>query len=106
MQDDKTQPVQAAFYEEAKLIQAAYWDFEKPWQEYRQRTADRRDAVECGDKEIREKAKRFVTLFNRFKAEHPAEDGMAWGIELSGMPFLYELARATPLRFPPSAASD
>lgn len=76
-----------------KQIQAAYFEFENPWQEYRAKTGDQRDASKCGEPDIRKNAKRFLELWERFQARNPAEPGMAWGISLpSGRPQLFKTA--------------
>ncbi len=87
-------------------LQAAYWEFEEPWRDYRKKTGDTRDASKCGDRSIRESATRFLTLFEKFKAEYPAVPGMEWGISMpSGLPRQFELSKPSEPQFRPSASS-
>lgn len=70
-----------------KEIAAAYWAFEKPWQEYRKQTGDTRPASECGDLEIVLAAKKFLILMAAWEKDNPLPKNTRWVIAIpSGEP--------------------
>jgi hypothetical protein len=68
-----------------------YWINENAWQNYRRRTGDHSDAVDCPEWEIAQGAQHFEVLMAAWRGQNTTAPGVAWGISLpSGKPSCFQ----------------
>jgi len=70
--------------ERRKQLAEAYRAFETPWQLYRKKTGDKRNASECGDPKVADAAKKFLTLMEEWEKDNPLPKGEWWGMGENG----------------------